>query len=279
MAHTYRPQGGQASVLTFFFALCAMGGLVAAGSSYFQLEMYQMAMKGGQLSEDQLLVNDLRQLGVALGQLVLFIVTAVVFCVWVHQAQVNARALGATGMKVTPGWAVGSFFVPLVNLVMPFFAMVDLWKASEPGPEAVEPGSRAALSASPLLGAWWLTWLLGGGIGSAASMMMKGAADAASMARATNVDILASLVIMACALLAAFVVRDITWRQTQRHEALSISGARPAPAQAGTPAQGKAAQNEPVDFSEAPSLLRATPTGPDPSDLKPIIPLDTKKSA
>ncbi|MCA9292551.1 MAG: DUF4328 domain-containing protein [Phycisphaerales bacterium] len=285
MSDTYKPQGGNAALLTFFFALCAIGGLVAAGSSYFQLEMLQMVAAGKELTQQQAVVNDLRQLGVALGQLVLFIVTSVVFCVWVFHSHVNARILGAVEMKSSPGWAVGSFFVPIANLVAPYFAMVELWKASEPSSQPVDATARAHMRLSPLLGAWWLTWLLGGGISSAARMMVNGAADPASMMRATNVEILSSVVWVMCCLFAAFVVRDISWRQSRRHNAIEATGLMGG--QASTPVRAQAqdkpraaAKPQPAPAgvsSDTPTLLRCAPSGPDPETLKPIIPL--KKSA
>lgn len=287
MSHTYKPQGGHAALLTFFFALCAIAGLVAAGSSYFQLEMLQMVASGKELTQQQAVVNDLRQLGVALGRVVLFVVTAIAFCMWVHHSHVNARVLGAVEMKASPGWAVGSFFVPIVNLVTPYFAMVDLWKASEPSAQPVDALARAQMRVSPLLGAWWLTWLLGGGISSAARMMSKGAADPVSMMRATNVEMLASIVGVMCCLFAAFVVRDITWRQGRRYEAVKVAGVltaaeatqrKPGPRSMTDTAttSDRLRQREP-DVSQSPTLLRCAPAGPDPSTLKPILP--AKKSA
>ena len=55
---------------------------------------------------------------------------AIAFPMWMHRANRAARALGATGMEFTPGWAAGWFFVPFANLVMPYRVAVELWKAA-----------------------------------------------------------------------------------------------------------------------------------------------------
>jgi hypothetical protein len=59
-----------------------------------------------------------------------YIATVVIWMVWIHRANSNCRALGAQGMRFTPGWAVGYHFIPFVNLVMPYNAMAEIWRAS-----------------------------------------------------------------------------------------------------------------------------------------------------
>ena len=46
-------------------------------------------------------------------------------------------ALGANNLKYTPKWAVGCFFVPFLNLVMPYQVVREIWKASNGGSEPV----------------------------------------------------------------------------------------------------------------------------------------------
>lgn len=86
-------------------------------------------------------------------QFLLFIVTAVVTLRWIYIANANARSLGASDMMVSPGWSVGWYFVPLMNLFMPFVAMRELWKASaKPGDWQMEPTPATIM-------AWWVLWL------------------------------------------------------------------------------------------------------------------------
>jgi hypothetical protein len=78
--------------------------------------------------------NDNRQQAIGFIQVALFIVTGIVFLVWIHRANRNARALGAEGMQFTPGWSVGWFFVPIMSLWKPFQVMREIWQASaQPG--------------------------------------------------------------------------------------------------------------------------------------------------
>ena len=89
-----------------------------------------------------------------LAQFVVLVGGAVLFLVWLFRANANARALGADDMMVSPGWAVGWWFVPLANLVMPFVAMRELWKAS------AAPRDWQMERASASIPFWWGCWIL-----------------------------------------------------------------------------------------------------------------------
>jgi len=59
-------------------------------------------------------------------------VAAVVYaCVWQYRAAATARALGYPA-KRSPGWGVGSWFVPVVNLWMPYQAIRDCLPTDDP---------------------------------------------------------------------------------------------------------------------------------------------------
>ncbi len=83
---------------------------------------------------------------------------AAVIAAWIWRAHSNLRALGLDGLNYSPGWALGSFLVPFVNLVVPFQAMRELYNRSS-GEEAL----FAAQSAQDVT-SWWTAYLVGGTI-------------------------------------------------------------------------------------------------------------------
>jgi len=68
---------------------------------------------------------------------------------WILYAARNTRALGAKNMRISPGWAVGWNLIPIANLVMPYFAMREIAKAS------VNAQDWRAQSAGQLIAIWW----------------------------------------------------------------------------------------------------------------------------
>ena len=72
---------------------------------------------------------------------------------WIYRVDSNAHAVGGE-MSITPGWAVGWYFVPLANLAMPYQAMREAWDSSH------EAAAMEDERDSPLLPLWWGLWLV-----------------------------------------------------------------------------------------------------------------------
>lgn len=88
------------------------------------------------------------------------LVTAPLFLVWFRRAYRNAAALGAGGLRLSSGWAVGWWFVPIACFWMPLLAAIEMWRTSG-APEAPADGTSRRPDAAPILvGVWWAAWLL-----------------------------------------------------------------------------------------------------------------------
>ena len=136
----------------------------------------------------------------ALGELLTLLTAYVIGAVWIYNAACNARALGARGLQISPGWAVGWYFVPLMSLFKPFQGMEEIWTAS-----ASAAGWRSQRTPA-LLRWWWGAWLLANVAGAAVFRLP----DAPSLLRVVDLGLDA----VAAAL---FVV--IVWRVSQMQAA------------------------------------------------------------
>jgi hypothetical protein len=74
----------------------------------------------------------------ALGSLLglLTLAAVIIACVWQYRAASTARALGYSATHA-PGWGVGSWFVPVVNLWMPYQAIRDCLAPEDPNRKLV----------------------------------------------------------------------------------------------------------------------------------------------
>ena len=72
---------------------------------------------------------------------------------WIYRTNANAHLVDADEMTITPGWSVGWFFIPFLNLVMPYRGVNETWQATQKA-----AGGFEALR-SPLVGWWWGLWL------------------------------------------------------------------------------------------------------------------------
>ncbi len=121
---------------------------------------------------------------VALGYLAAFITSVVLFCRWFHLAVQHVRARGVA-LSVTPGAAVGSWFIPFRNLVKPF---------------AITREMLAAVGASQRpVGLWQVTWVLG-----------NIASNASARTQAPALSIASSVLTLVSAYACAGVVKALT---------------------------------------------------------------------
>ncbi len=82
------------------------------------------------------------------------VAAVIVACMWQHRAASAGRALGIPSHR-SPAWGVGSWFVPVVNLWMPYSAVRDCLPPDH-------PYRRRVLH-------WWIAWLLTGFLGTLAA--------------------------------------------------------------------------------------------------------------
>ena len=73
---------------------------------------------------------------------------------WFYVSARTNHHLGVENLRVTPGWAVGWFFVPFANLVLPYRALKEIYKASFNNAE------WERISVPYYFPVWWATWIM-----------------------------------------------------------------------------------------------------------------------
>lgn len=134
-------------------------------SDFMQMNL----LSAGTFSQSAAEANDSRQRVMGILYLVAFIVTGIAFLKWIHRANKNCHGFGAQGMEFTPGWSIGYYFIPFINLYKPYRAMKEIWKVS------TNPANWQNENGSALLGWWWALWLICGFLGQASFRMSMSA--------------------------------------------------------------------------------------------------------
>jgi len=148
--YTYRDITGVTQFLRVLLGLGVAIAVVSLFSSFMQAEL----LSRSSFSAAEGHANDSREQFIGVLQLAIYVFTVVIFGRWIVRANKNIRALGADGLRITPGWAVGYFFIPVMCLWRPYQAMKDLWKASQ------DPTAWHTSPAGSIVPAWWTLWLL-----------------------------------------------------------------------------------------------------------------------
>ena len=166
-------------------------------------------------------------------ELMIYLTTVVFFSIWLYRAYDNLRLLNPTRpLNHSPGWAVGSFFVPFVNLVVPYTAVKEVWQKSGPPDEAIfsEPSPPASF---PI---WWFFWIIASIAGNIS--MRVAFNENVDEATVTTISIAASALFIIAAVFAYVVVDEIDKRQQEASGNLKLgglSGPPPPPANLSMP--------------------------------------------
>ena len=186
--------------------------LVSTWSDCIQYELITNAKQGFLPSQATAEANDQRQMIIGVVQLVLFIPTGILFLMWIHRANSNARSLGAQGMRFTPGWAVGWYFIPVAHFWKPYQAMREIWKAS-----MYSSGDWHLQPSGPLLKWWWAFWIVSNFFGNNAFKAMMKAEKLNQLTIASGLGIASDLLSIPLYITAILLVAKITEAQAQRH--------------------------------------------------------------
>ena len=204
--------------VTVFLLANVVIGLIAVASDYSQVRLISRTKEGQTISQAEAEANDSRQQAVGMAQLSAFLLTGILFLMWIHRAHGNLPALGARGLKFSPGMAVGWFFVPILNLFQPYQAVREIWKASDPDADVdrLNVFARRSAPGSPIIGGWWVLWLVSTIGGRIVSSLAPRARTADEFLAIGWLILVSDALNVIAALLAIAVVRTINARQEQK---------------------------------------------------------------
>lgn len=210
---TYRDLAGLAALVKIGVIGCLLAAVFSGWSSWLQLDLLQRVAAGAEVTETEADSNDRREMFSGLLFLAVYIATAIVFLRWIYLAKRNAQALGATGLQFTPGWSVGYFFVPVMNLWKPYQSMRETFKASSP-----EHGEDWADATTPaVVGVWWTFWIISLIVSQLAFRVGLRAETLNSRLAATWLDLLSSLSEALLCASALVLISALTAMQEEKH--------------------------------------------------------------
>jgi hypothetical protein len=217
----YLPGAGKARATIILLLLWIVTAVVMIFSAQLQISVLQREKIGQMIQPNEAEVVEAIDGLAGLLNLVVRVALIIAFCLWIYQAHKNLTLLGTRGLTYTPGWAVGWFFIPIMQLFRPYQVTQELWKASSQLEPLRDPFAWQRNSGSGLILAWWLLWVLGDVLnGFVFRAFWKQNPSPDELASALYVTCVADGVHILAAVLAIFVVNAIVRRQTETHEML-----------------------------------------------------------
>ncbi|MGY5058898.1 DUF4328 domain-containing protein [Streptomyces sp. 900105755] len=80
----------------------------------------------------------------------LMTLTTVLFLVWLARSRRNAQELSPGAAVPSPAWTIGTWFIPVVNLIAPRRSVLDIGRAASPSWEKRD---------TTLVNLWWAAWV------------------------------------------------------------------------------------------------------------------------
>lgn len=201
-----RAAHGRATLVKYLLITGLILNVLALGSGWAQHELLAGVQRGAELTTAAASANDARERAIAWLQVLLLLGTAICWLRWQHRAYANLRLLGSRETENTPGWSVGYWFIPLINLFRPYQITTELYRRSE-----IQNGRDmiGGLSGPPLVGVWWFAYLGWNFTGRFHGMMINDAKTLPALISATNVGLAVEVVGIVATILAIQVIRAI----------------------------------------------------------------------
>ena len=106
--------------------LAAIGSII---STIFELNLLNRALGGEDITIAEAYANDDRQFIVGILSLLAFLIAFISFLSWQFRVSSNLAAFGVQQTH-SPCCGIAAWFIPLVNIVMPFLVVREIYKAS-----------------------------------------------------------------------------------------------------------------------------------------------------
>lgn len=210
----------RSKVLLAFFIIYIVSTVLSIFAELYEIGMYNKILREGFISESEELLKDIFVLLTVLFQFLVIIVTYVLFCMWIHRAYRNVKVLHNDKLLYSPGWAVGWYFIPIVNLVLPFLVMREIWKGSSPHGVIGDKLAWKKERGSALLVFWWISWILSGVISYIPSLLDRQAKTTVQQIIAGWASIGVNIFEIILTVLVFFVVYTIHRRQSEKRKKL-----------------------------------------------------------
>ncbi|MEV6163751.1 DUF4328 domain-containing protein [Streptomyces sp. NPDC052052] len=145
-------------------------------------------------------------------QSVMVLATAIVFIIWFRRMRLNAEVFDPNAQRMAPGWAVGAWFIPFANLVLPRRIAGGIWTASD---RANTDGSGRTAPTTPM-NLWWGAWICSLVFSRVASQQYARAEEPQEVIDAAGMVMASDAFDAVAAVLAILFVRKLTRMQGER---------------------------------------------------------------
>ena len=213
----YRDAHALAQWTMWLVAASGAATLIALPFRLSELSALRRYVNGlGSITEVNDATDRARGIGVVGGLVTLAAI--VVWLVWQYRARSNLDGLGAVGLRYSPGWAVGWWFIPVAFWWMPYLPCESCGSRAVPMQARRMGGAAAVAHRRSVVGRRLVRWVLGfvSGFTSRDPGQPMFQDTPSQMFHKVSWGVWADVALAAAAVLAFLVVREVDQRQQAR---------------------------------------------------------------
>ena len=147
--------------------------------------------------------------GVATLFLFVYVASAVAFLMWQFRVSGNTRRFGISNQRFSPRWGVVTWFIPIVNLFLPYQVIAEIWRGST----STNEESWDKSSVPFVMGVWWGCHLLG-------ALILLSIGEEVTQAYIL-MDMLGTGATLTAGAIVIYLVKRITDRQEENNQHIS----------------------------------------------------------
>ena len=190
-------------VLVFTLYCFIAINLVLAVLSAFAVGLIVDLSQGVAVSKDYISESGSRLLILTGVSQFLFCLSGLIYFIWLYRSVSNALRFCPKSTKITPGWAIGWYFIPFANFVIPYNEMKELYKISR------NPDNWESQKPMPEIRCWWLFWILSNALLAISSKMAQLNEAAHNMVYVFILNVFGYAGQAICAFFLVFIINEI----------------------------------------------------------------------
>lgn len=190
------------------FTLSIIIGVVAVVTGFTQYGLLTDVNNGINVSDSVIESNESLNTIVSIIQTVIAVLTVISFLLWFYKTHKNTVNISEQPLKYSPLWSVGGFFIPLINLVLPYKIAKEIWYAS-----VNDSYDYNQLNNKPMVGfimTWWLLFILSSGTSRLSSQLILKAEELQSFIEATISYIVSDSLIILGSIAAIYFIKTVS---------------------------------------------------------------------
>ena len=188
--------------------------LASLASTIYEMQLYQSILAGEEVDTNA----GQHSSGIPETWYAVRFLAAIAFLAWIYRLSHNLPFLTGKNQRYWPAKCVICWFIPFVNLVLPYL-VVKYIRANS----MTQDGTTPPNPGSPLVAAWWATWV-GAYIPYISAWFIQQDTPEAAIT-AARLTITGDSLELVCAVLAIFLVHRITSSQIDKNNSLSTNSA------------------------------------------------------